>query len=177
MTTAADFPFADSVATKMLANAIHGRQLKGTSLRKTAAELGYRQAVVLSHMSTGRVPIPIERAPQFAKHLGMNERQFLLAVLEQRMPDIAWSEMFGTARPKASDTLAERLETIIGKSLDDLTDDQKYVMREVAGTSAPMRRWLSVHELPLVEMIREHTEETGVDTVQNWLGPILAYLK
>lgn len=171
MTTKNDFPFAETLAAQMLADAIHKRQLEGISLRKTAAQLDYKQAVVLSHMLMGRVPIPIERAPQFAKHLGMNERQFLQAVLEQRMPDIAWSEMFQT-----SSSLAARLETIAGKSLDELTDDQKYVMREVAGTPEPGRRWLTVHELPLVEMIREYTRKSSVEAVQTWLPSVLTLL-
>lgn len=174
MTTKNDFPFAESPAAQMLADAIHRRQVEGISLRRTAAELNYRQAVVLSHMLTGRVPIPIERATQFAKHLGMNERQFLQAVLEQRMPDIAWSEMFATTCNQTSSSLAARLETIAGKPLDELTDDQKYVMREVAGTPEPGRRWLTVHELPLIEMIREYTRKSSVEAVQNWLPSVLA---
>lgn len=138
----------------MLADAIHRRQLEGISLRKTAAELNYRQGVVLSHMLSGRVPIPVERAPQFAKLLRMDEREFVSAVLHQRFPDIHWDDILAQPASSTKSGLAQSLETIAGKTLDQLSPQQQRVMREVAADSNADKRWLSVHEVPAIAMLR-----------------------
>lgn len=155
MTTKTDFPFAETPAATMLANAIHQRQLEGTSLRKTAAELGYKQAVVLSHLLSGRVPIPVDRAPQLAKHLGMDEHAFMLAVLQQRYPDIAWVEHFSTPPAQQHSSFGKTLEAIVGADLNTLTDSQRRVIREVVADRNAEQRWLSVHEVPVVSRLRQ----------------------
>ena len=155
MTTKNDFPFAETPAATMLASAIHQRQLEGTSLRRTAAELGYKQAVVLSHLLSGRVPIPVDRAPQLAKHLGMDEHAFMLAVLQQRYPDISWDKHFSTSLPQKSSPFEKTLETIVGANLKTLTDSQRRVIREVVSDRNSEQRWLSVHEVPVVSRLRQ----------------------
>lgn len=163
MTTKNDYPFAESPAAQMLADAIHRRQVEGISLRRTAAELNYRQAVVLSHMLTGRVPIPLERAPQFAKHLRMDEREFVSAVLRQRFPDIHWEDILAQPASSVRSGLAESLETIAGKTLDELSPQQQRVMREVVADSNADKRWLSVHEVPAIAMLRRALPDIQTD--------------
>lgn len=155
MTIKDDFPYARTKAADMLTEAIHRRQLEGISLRRTAGELGYKQPVVLSHLLTGRVPIPVERAPQLAKHLGMDEHDFLLAVMEQRFPSISWNKHMQPAEPVTKSSFAETLETIAGTKLDLLAPEQQRVMREVAADRQADRRWLSVHEVPVITMMRK----------------------
>ena len=163
MATQNDFPYAETPATQMLADAIHRRQLEGTSLRKTATQLGYKQAVVLSHMLTGRVPIPIERVPQFAAHLDIEERSFLIAVLSQRYPHITWGKHLDAGAPSTQSNLVASLEMIAGKSPDDLSAEQQRVMREVAADPLAQRRWLSVHDLPMIALLRERLGDLGND--------------
>lgn len=165
MTTKNDFPFAETPAALMLADAIHRRQVERISLRKTAAQLDYKQAVVLSHMLTGRVPIPVERAPQFAKHLGMNEQAFVLAVLNQRFPHIQWEEIFAPPAPSGSSSLVESLEMIAGKPLDELSPQQQRVMREVVADGNADKRWLSVHEVPAITMLRKAVPNFSTDGI------------
>lgn len=174
MTPKNDFPYAGSQAAEMLAEAIHRRQLEGISLRRTAGELGYRQAVVLSHMLTGRVLIPVERVPQLAKHLGMDEHAFLLAVLEQRFPEVRWSKHMQPAGGKPRPAFVEMLEKIAGTDLDALTEEQKRVMREVAADLRAGRRWLSVHEVAAIELLREHIPTVSTDGPPDWLKELLS---
>lgn len=83
------YPHSETLATQMMADAFRKLELNnGPSQRQMAARLGYKTSVVLSHMALGRVPVPIDRASQLAHALGMDEREFLLAVLEQRHPGI-----------------------------------------------------------------------------------------
>ena len=50
------YPFANTAATKMLADAFDALwKTRGVSQRQLAARLGYRGSVCLSHMATGRV--------------------------------------------------------------------------------------------------------------------------
>lgn len=150
-------PFADTVAARMLAAALkRASDEQAMSLRQVAKILNYKQAVVLSHMSLGRVPIPIDRAVDIADALGLNKSAFLRAVLEQRHPDVDWSllgDLGGTIGGNSS--LAEELGAILGSPLSTLNTSQRRVMREVVNDTRPDRRWLSVHELPVVEMIRD----------------------
>jgi transcriptional regulator with XRE-family HTH domain len=84
-----DYPFAQTAACRMLAEAIANLATNHRiSQRRLASHLGYKNSVSLSHMAIGRVPIPVERAMSFADVLGMDTQQFLLAVLEQRYPEI-----------------------------------------------------------------------------------------
>ena len=55
-------------------------------------------------MATGRVPIPIGRAPELARGLCIDERQFVLAVLAQRYPEENWTHMMASdAKPEHKD--------------------------------------------------------------------------
>lgn len=157
----------ETAAAKMLAAALkRASEEHGLSLRKLAHMLDYKQAVVLSHMSLGRVPIPIDRAEQLADLLGLNKAAFLRAVLEQRHPDVDWSvlTLAGDHNPHA-DQLAEELEAILGAPLSMLTDGQRRIIREVANDPRPDRRWATVQEIPTLELMREWRpsfRETGL---------------
>lgn len=83
------YPYSGTFATKMLAEAFKERARNaGLSQRQIAAKLHYRTSVTLSHMAIGRIPIPINRAPELARILGLDAAEFLLAVMEQRHPEI-----------------------------------------------------------------------------------------
>ena len=123
---------------------------RGLSVRQIGKRLNYKQAVVLSHWATGRVPIPIDRAVEVAREVGLPERAFLLAVLEQRHSEVDWKLI--TA---GSDDLVEDLEDIAGRSLASLPAEHQQVMKEVVAEARPARRWLTVNELPVMEAIRE----------------------
>jgi len=123
---------------------------RGLSVRQLGKKLNYKQAVVLSHWATGRVPIPIDRAVEVAREVGVPEREFLLAVLEQRHADVDWKLITG-----ASDDLVEDLEDIAGGSLSSLPAEHQQVMKEVVAEARPARRWLTVSEVPVMEAIRE----------------------
>jgi hypothetical protein len=104
MTTATDiefelspYPHAGTVATKMLAEAFHKIwNTRHLSQRQLAARLGYRSSVPLSHMAAGRVPIPISRVTDLSRALEIDEAALLLAVLEQRHPDIEFKRILQT---------------------------------------------------------------------------------
>lgn len=147
----------ETPAAKMLAAALRrASEERGQSLRQLAKELNYKQAVVLSHMSLGRVPIPIDRAEQIADVLGIDKRSFLKAVIDQRHPDVDWSLLAGASEEQPrSDPLGEELQVILGKPLAELSVGQRRIMREVANEGDAARRWLSVHELPVIDLIRQ----------------------
>lgn len=148
-----DADYRDSEAATMLAAALKvAAAEERLSQRALAKRLGYKQAVVLSHMALGRVPIPVERAGQLAQHLHIDERAFTIAVLRQRYPDLPWGCLLRAEPSKGK--LASEIEIIAGKSLDDLSIEQQSVMREVAGDPAPGRRWLSIHEIPAMMKAR-----------------------
>ena len=53
------YAYADSDAARMLASGLQrASEERGLSIRQLGKLLKYKQAVVLSHMATGRVPIP-----------------------------------------------------------------------------------------------------------------------
>ena len=126
-----DYPFVQSRAATMLASGIQrASEERGLSTRKIGMLLNYKQAVVLSHMASGRVPIPIDRAEEFADVLQLDKTAFLAAVVEQRHPDVDWS-LLGNG-PSLSDeagTLAHDLEAIAGRSLAQLSIDQRRVFK------------------------------------------------
>lgn len=149
-------PFADTAAARMLAAALkRASDEQALSLRQLAKILQYKQAVVLSHMSLGRVPIPIDRAEEIADALDMNKSAFLRAVLEQRHPDVDWALLYkGNNRVAASDSLAQELEAIFGASFSSLSASHRRILREVVNEQRPDRRWLTVHEIAVLEFIR-----------------------
>ena len=154
MTREIDPRLVDSRATHMLNEGLaRASTQEGLSLRKVAARLGYKQAVVLSHMATGRVPIPIDRAEDIAEALEIDPASFLQAVVEQRHPDVSWS-LLGAVSAQDSG-MAHELAVTLGKPLRELSTEQRAVMREVAAEPSPRRRWISVHELVVVETLRQ----------------------
>lgn len=150
------YQWADTAAAKMLLSGLErAREQMGVSVRQLAKSLGYKQAVVLSHMATGRAPIPIDRAEQIASALEIDPGKFLRAVLNQRHPEVSWKLITGEAGATETDNnLAGQLEIILNAPLSDLNTEQRRVMREVAAERSPRRRWISIHELPLIEAIR-----------------------
>ncbi|HCS16804.1 MAG TPA: hypothetical protein DIW45_02500 [Erythrobacter sp.] len=163
-TMESDYPLANTPATRMLAEGLaRAKDEQGLSVRKIGKQMGYKTAVVLSHMATGRVGIPIDRARELASILDLDEESFLLAVLQQRHPDIEWSRLFQRGPSPDNHGLAMELEAVLGAKLKDLTQEQRAVMREVAGERSPRRRWLSVHELATVTLLRETFPQLTTD--------------
>jgi hypothetical protein len=142
--------YAETEATMLLAGAIADRAGERLSLRELGRRLEYKQPVVLSHMATGRVPIPIDRALDIARVVGLPPKRFLLAVLEQRHPGLDWSML---AEPAGG--FAAELETVAARPLDELPGNTKGVLREVVIDPRPSRRWLTTAELPAVELLRD----------------------
>lgn len=169
----ADYPLANTQATRMLAEALEkAQQDKGWSQRAIAKMLNYKTSVVLSHMALGRVPIPIDRAMDFARLLKMDAPRFLLAVLEQRHPDIDFLRILGASAKKKStgkggreSFVLEELEALAGKPLDELSNDQVNVLREAVSNPNAMRRWLMPHEVSVIEAIRR-THPDGMSPKQ-----------
>jgi hypothetical protein len=160
-----DFPFRDSAAAKMLAVGIEGAQARHVSLRSLGKQLNYRQAVVLSHMASGRVPIPIDRAAELAEAIGISAKDFLVAVLEQRHPNIGWAALIsGDTSPAARGVLGQ-LEAAAGKSFGALSTEHMGVMQEVARDPNPRRRWLTVQEMSVMDLIRDLLPYLKVDAL------------
>ena len=144
-----ELKYADTEAAMLLGGAIAERARERISLRELGRRLNYKQPVVLSHMALGRVPIPIDRALEIAAIVGLPPKKFLLAVLEQRHPEVEWPVLIEQA------DFANELESLAGTLLDDLQVDTKSIIREAVVDPSPVRRWLSIAELATVEMIRE----------------------
>jgi len=150
--TSGDYPLKDTRAQVMLESATKSTQAKGRSQREVAAALGYKSSVVLSHMTTGRVPIPVDRAMEIAKELGMPTDAFLLAVLEQRFPEVDFNSLFNVTF--SSNRTVGRLEAVAGCSLDDLPADTRGMLEEVVAARNPRRRWLAPAELATMDLVR-----------------------
>ena len=159
---AGDYPFGNSQATRMLQAGLEAVEKdKGWSQRQVAKMLNYKTSVVLSHMALGRVPIPIDRALDFARLLKMPPGEFLMAVLEQRYPGIDWPRHLAGMSKKATSKAAEsyvtsELEALAGTELDSLPQQVVNVLRDVVADRNAPRRWMSLHEVPIVETLREH---------------------
>lgn len=154
---APELPFAHTSAARELKAAIETKKTEGISLRSIGRQLGYRQPVVLSHMASGRVPIPLERAHDLATIFALDERNFTLQVLAQRYPATPWQALFAMDRmpSRAGADLIWRIEAATGKPIQDLTADQLALILEVALAADPVRRWLTPFELPTVDMLRD----------------------
>lgn len=151
-------PFANTKAAAMMSAALSDAAAKrGISQREIARQLGYKTSTVLSHMANGRAPIPPDRAPDIAKAIGMSEMPFVIAVLEQRYPNLTGrlADAEGARRGASGKDLASDLSFLAGVDLDDLPVSHRRVLREVASDPRAPARWLSVHELPTVALIRE----------------------
>jgi transcriptional regulator with XRE-family HTH domain len=123
---------------------------RGLSLREIGRRLGYKQPVVLSHMAKGRVPVPIDRAPEIARQVGVPVDRFLEAVLRQHHPEVEWGLITGNPDPFLLD-----IEETAGKALSELSAGHHRVLREVVVDSKPEERWLSIPEIAAVKLLRE----------------------
>jgi len=145
-----DFDYADSAASRMLSEGLRrASSERGLSVRQIGKNLNYKQAVVLSHWATGRVPIPLDRAVGVARAVGLPEREFLLAVMEQRHPEVEWNLV-----TSSKDDFLQDLEAIAGQPLSMLSTEHRQVMKELVAEAQPRRRWLTLGELPVMEAIR-----------------------
>lgn len=160
--TASDFGYADTRATQMFAQALSAKS--DLSQRALAHLLGYKTSVVVSHMASGRAPIPIDRALEIAAAVGVDRGKFLLAVLEQRYPSIDFAKLLSipsgqqqqAVGPVGEDLDVMRdLERVAGKRLAELPEERLNIVRDVLTDRDPSRRWLTLNELPLVEDLRD----------------------
>lgn len=146
---------AKNGAAEMLAGALReytSRHRGG--LRALAAELGFKQATVLSHMGNGRMAIPLERAPLLARHLGMDEVRFTWAVICQRYPEAAAAlTETGSVGPHWSSGAMKQIAPLVA-SLDEVSPDRLAIIAEVIRDSCPSERWLKVPEISAVKVLR-----------------------
>lgn len=156
-----NYPLVHTEACKMLAAAIDkAKDEKGWSQRTVAKLLDYRTSVSISHMAAGRVPIPIDRALDFARLLGMDAGQFLIAVIEQRYPELNVRQALagvprGTQRARGNDSmLVTELESIAGCPLDELPLPTINVLREAVAERNASRRWMNIGEIAIIERLR-----------------------
>ena len=143
--------YADTTAAKMLAIGLRSAaQERGLSLREIGRRLEYRQPVVLSHMASGRVPIPTDRAGDIARQVGIPPDRFLEAVLHQHHPEVEWGLITGKPNPFLLD-----LEESAGMPLSALSAGHHRVLGEVVEDNKPEERWLSKQEIAAVKFLRE----------------------
>jgi hypothetical protein len=146
-----DYPYAESEAAIMLGNGLRGAALeRRLSLRQIGKRLGYSQPVVLSHWATGRTPIPIDRAIEVAREVGLPPERFLEAVLRQRHPDVDWGLI-----TENRNQILRGIGAVADKPLADLSDEQIRVLREVVKDGKPEERWLSIPEVAAVNFVRQ----------------------
>lgn len=156
-----EYEYKETRAARMLSEGLRrASSERGLSVRQLGKKLNYKQAVVLSHWATGRVPIPIDRAVEVAREVGLPEREFLLAVLEQRHTEVDWSLI-----TSFNDDLVEDLQAIAGKPLSTLSTEHQQVMKEVVAEARPERRWLTLNEVPVMEAIREQVPYVRSDGI------------
>ena len=158
---ASTYPYARSKAAAALSKALQDRSDNdGLSLRTIAGRLGYKSAVVVSHMRTGRLPIPVDRAIDIAAAVGLDPGDFLGLVLEQRYPEIdlslrrssgAGTEARGVSHSQA---LLDELFNLSGKTLDEMSTEHLGVIREVVADLHPRRRWLTIAEANMISALR-----------------------
>lgn len=149
---ASSYPFKDTVAATMLADGLEAAcKGRGISLRSLGKELGYKQATVLSHMATGRIPIPLERAIPLADAAGIDQNAFLLAVLTQRYPEVGWDKRFNVRSVEHPSGYAGQLA---GTSLADLSTNHRAIAEELVRDTHPDERWLTISEIAIVAAIR-----------------------
>lgn len=151
-----DYPFAGSAAAQMLREAIDRKKKDGISLRALARQLGYKQPTVVSHMASGRAPIPLERVHDLAVAMQIDEANLALAVLAQRYPSTEWASLLthGPSPDPAGADLLWKIEGALGGPISGLNADQIKVIIEVVTTQEPSRRWLSPLEAPTIELLR-----------------------
>jgi hypothetical protein len=169
----ATYPYATTRAARALSDALNemstGAQV---SLRTIAGRLNYKSAVVLSHMRTGRLPIPVERAIEIAHAVGLEPEPFLALVLEQRYPDVDLTKaLTGASVAPLRDvatkaiSLLDELKDLAGMAFEDLPAPTIGVIREVVSDPRPRRRWLGVSEARIMDIIRDERPDLSSDGV------------
>ena len=159
MQTMAEFPSAGPAA-EMLAGALREYTARHSGgLRALAAQLGIKQATVLSHMANGRMAIPVDRAPLLARQLGMDEARFTWAVFCQRYPDAA--EVLGETGSLDPPTVsgAQRQLAPMLASIKELSSERLAIITEVISDPSPAERWLAVREVAAVKILRRFRPE------------------
>jgi hypothetical protein len=152
------YPFRGTPAADMLSRALSKySDQPGKSIRKLGALLGYKQAAILSHMATGRVPIPLDRAAELAQALEMPEGRFVSEVLKQRHP-----EAYAALVRKPPE---ERHLLVVDTDVDalGLSPVQARIIREVGRDMRPQERWMSIPELEVMELIRAACPHVSVE--------------
>lgn len=143
--------FTGTDAAIMLAEGLRiAAQERRLSLREIGRRLAYRQPVVLSHMASGRVPIPIDRATEIAEQVGIAPNIFLAAVLRQQHPNVDWAMI-----SEQCDPFVAILQKAADKPLHSLSDGHHRVLREVVEDRQPEERWLAIPEIAAVKFLRE----------------------
>lgn len=148
-----DFPHADSDAAKMLSEGLKRASIeRGDTIRKLGAKLGFKQPVALSHMASGRMPIPVDRAPALADTIGIEKSAFVRAVLRQRHPTVDWESLIDG-------------HSVPGPPYDSLPEERQSIIQEVINDRWPRERWLTTRELPIVLALRRrfpHFQKEGL---------------
>lgn len=166
-----EYPLAHTRATRMFSDGLDRiEREQGVSQRTLAKQLHYRSSVVISHMASGRAPIPIDRTMDFVRALKLDPTEFLWAVLEQRYPDIPFSRFCKGDKTKGAKASAvgnhdeeimvmEDLQSAARGPLANLPPEQFSVMREAASDREARRRWLSTPELSVMDVFRAERPE------------------
>jgi len=114
----------------------------------------------------------------FVRTLRLDAPEFLLAVLEQRFPQIPFGRMLSKAagdpktrsgRVDEETLMIEDLQSASGAPLADMPAEQFAVVREAAADRNAVRRWASVPEMGVLDMIRSERPEinkNGLSMVQ-----------
>lgn len=159
----AEHRWAETPAARMLASGLRVAAVeRGLSLREIGRRLNYKQPVVLSHMATGRVPIPLDRALDIAREVGLPAKQFLQEVLQQRHPNVDWRLVTSVVDP-----FVDELETIARKPLSDLSAEHQRVLKDVVRDPEPRSRWLSINEISALQHLRKifpHMHRDGLSS-------------
>jgi len=137
------FRYANTAAATMLTDGLRSAALeRGLSLREIGRRLGYKQPVVLSHMAKGRVPVPIDRAVDIAREVGLAAPAFLKAALQQQHPDTDWRLISGE-------------EPELGTPLGRLSPRRQQIVKEVLDDPRPEERWIDAPEVPTLRLLRQ----------------------
>ena len=174
-----NLPYAGSQAARMLSDAIkrHTSAHSG-GLRALAAGLGIKQATFLSHIATGRLAIPFERAEALASTLGLDASDFCLAVLRQRHPSV-YQTLDEALDLQAIDALSDQARKAIPLLAEAkaVTEDHVAVIGEVLSSSQPRDRWVTQNEARIINLLRQAFPHGAPDSeMRQILDFIEAYL-
>ena len=147
-------------------------------LRALAAGLGIKQATFLSHIATGRLAIPFERAEALASTLGLDASDFCLAVLRQRHPSV-YQTLDEALDLQAIDALSDQARKAIPLLAEAkaVTEDHVAVIGEVLSSSQPRDRWVTQNEARIINLLRQAFPHGAPDSeMRQILDFIEAYL-